>query len=174
LAQFFIYPIQYSKQFKRFNVVRNSKRKKRFTLPNGEMCICIGNYTYEFLDFLSEITKDRKYLDYKPLEALCSMLANPRFTDRRREPDFWDIRDGRGAIGGAPQVIKVYEHANTLPIAIRWPNGDGIYATTLLGRPLFDWEKTFTPIYDPENWFFYYPLADVADQSTISLKLLGK
>lgn len=97
MAQFFIYPIQYSKQFKRFNVVRNSKRKKRFTLPNGEMCICIGNYTYEFLDLLSEITKDRKYLDYKPLEALCSMLANPRFTERRREPDFWDIREEQSA-----------------------------------------------------------------------------
>lgn len=97
--------------------------------------------------------------------------TNPRFTDRMREPDFWDMRDGRGALGGAPQVIKIYEHANTLPIAVRWPRSDGTKATTLLGRPLFDWEKTFNPIYDPEQKLFYYPLVDVADQSTISKRL---
>ncbi|SNT01624.1 hypothetical protein SAMN05216374_2316 [Tardiphaga sp. OK246] len=169
--QFFIYPIHYSKQLKQFNILRSSKRKKRFGLPNGELCVCIGNYTHEFIENLGVIMKDRKHLDYKPLEVLCNMLSDSRFTDRKREPDFWDIRDGRGAIGGAPQVIKVYEHANTLPIAVRWPRGDGAMATTLFGRPLFDWEKTFTPIYDPEDRFFYYPLADVADQTTISKKL---
>lgn len=166
--QFFIYPIHYSRQLKRFNILRNSKRRARFGLSNGEMCVCIGNYTHEFLEHLDNLMKDRRHLDYKPLEVLCSMLADFRFTDRRLESEFWDRRDGRGAIGGAPQVIKVYEHANTLPIAVRWPRSDGTMATTLLGRPLFDWEKTFTPIYDPERKSFYYPLADVADQAKIS------
>lgn len=169
--QFFIYPIHYGAHIKRFSVLRNSKRKKRFGLPNGEMCVCIGNYTHEFLEQLSAEMQGCKHLDYKPLEVLCSMLSNPRFTDRKRDPDFYDIRDGKGAIGGAPQVIKIYEHANTLPIAVRWPRDDGTVATTLLGRPFFDWEKTFNPIYDPERKCFYYPLSDVADQRTISERL---
>jgi hypothetical protein len=99
------------------------------------------------------------------------MLGNPRFTNRKRDTDFYDRRDGGGAIGGAPQIIKIYEHVNTLPVAVRWPRGDGTLATTLLGRPLFDWEKTFNPIYDPELRSFYYPLTDVADQRTISKRL---
>lgn len=169
--QFFIYPIRYSPGVRRFTALGNSRMRKRFSLPNGEMCICIGNYTHEFLELLTEEMQDRKHLDYKPLHVLCKMLSDPRFTDRRGEAEFFHRPDGHGAIGGAPQVIKVYEHTNILPIAVRWPDDYGKVTTTLLGRPLFDWEKTFNPIFTPEYPHFYLPLSDVPDQAAISAKL---
>jgi hypothetical protein len=169
--RFFIYPIQYSKNYKQFSTPRNSKLRERFGMPNDLMCICIGNYTDEFREQLAEIIRTRKltYFGYEPLEVLCDMLGNAKFTDRRAPKAFSYRNDDPGAIGGAPQVIKLYEHANTLPIAIRWPRDDGNVITTLLGRPLIDWEKTFTPIYDPKKREFFYPLADVADQASLSI-----
>jgi hypothetical protein len=67
--------------------------------------------------------------NYEPIEALHSLLAQ-RCNDQV-------------AIGGAPQMIKIYLHSNTLPFAVRTLSGH-----FLLGRRLFDWEKTEYPVLD--------------------------
>jgi hypothetical protein len=69
--------------------------------------------------------------DYEPVEALQALL-------RERDPG------DRRAIGGAPQVVKIYPFARTSPIVVRTGKGQHF----LLGRRLFRWESTEYPILD--------------------------
>jgi hypothetical protein len=103
---------------------------------------------------------DRQALDYEPFEILAEMLSNSHFTDRMGEKAFFNAKDKPGAIGGAPQALKIYQHANVRPIAVRWPLSHNS-TVTLFGRPLFEWEMTLNPIYDPATRTFYYPLGDI-------------
>ncbi|MCK1745760.1 hypothetical protein IVA80_34610 [Bradyrhizobium sp. 139] len=104
----------------------------------------IGDYKSEYFAKLSDILQQRYpappkkqnkkiilHWDYEPVEALQALL---------REPDVGGIR----AIGGAPQVVKVYPFAQTIPIVVR--TGKGTHS--LLGRRLFVWEVTEYPILD--------------------------
>lgn len=163
--RFLIYPIQYSPRHERFQPYTHSKQKRRLQLPFGEVCVCIGNYTAEFRQRLSNLVLERELssLNYEPLEVLCEMLLDPKFTDRRGTEPFYNKNDRPGAIGGAPQAIKIYEHANSKPIAIRW-SGDPKRRVMLFGRPLHHWEQTFNPIYDPDTRDFFYPLGTVRDR----------
>jgi hypothetical protein len=69
--------------------------------------------------------------DYEPVEALQALL---------REPDIGNAR----AVGGAPQVVKIYPFARTIPLVVRTGKNDHF----LLGRRLFSWEVTEYPILD--------------------------
>jgi hypothetical protein len=70
------------------------------------------------------------------------------------------IREGIDpAIGGPPQVVKVYRHLNASPFGVYWPsrtNG----RITLLGRPLLDYERFAGLVLDPDdcsaniNWHY--------------------
>ena len=104
----------------------------------------IGDYKTEYLGKLAGILQRRyptqsprrneKILvqwDYEPVEALQALL---------REPDPGDCR----AIGGAPQVVKIYPFSRTSPIVVRTGKGQHF----LLGRRLFSWETTEYPILD--------------------------
>jgi hypothetical protein len=70
--------------------------------------------------------------DYEPIEALNALLTQST------------IDDDRPAIGGAPQILKCYSFANSLPIVIKNHPVDRY----LLGRKLFAWEKTEYPVLD--------------------------
>jgi hypothetical protein len=160
---FFIYPIHYNRITNTFRAYRHRKKLKQLRLPKGEKCIVIGNYTIEFLAELQKLIKGRKLqsLNYEPLEILGNMLQTPKSVDRRSDAKFYLDFEKAGAIGGAPQVIKIYRHANCRPIAIRWPDSDGTSHVTVFGRLLFDYEKTLHPIYDISTGDFHYPLSDV-------------
>ncbi len=164
-GKFFIYPIQYDKHEGRFLHVSSKKTLKKLGLPKGEMCLAIGNYTAEFRYSLRAmiVKNGLQSLNYEPLEILASMLSNPKFTDRRGTQTFLRAKDPSGAIGGAPQALKVYQHLNIRPIAIRWPKADANQPVTLFGRPLFKWENTLHPIYDLESQKFHYPLSGVSN-----------
>jgi hypothetical protein len=62
-------------------------------------------------------------------------------------------------IGGAVQMMKIYPHGSSLPIVIR----TGEDSHFLLGRRLFDWEKTEYPVLDltrdPPS--FLYPMSSI-------------
>jgi len=83
--------------------------------------------------------------DYEPIEALHSLL-----TKSRSSKDFL-------AIGGAVQMIKVYPYGNSLPFAIRMAPASHF----LLGRELFEWEKTEYPVLDLTGTkpIVHYPLS---------------
>jgi hypothetical protein len=120
----------------------------------------IGDYKTEYLEKLAGILRQRyptpsqkqnkKVLiqwDYEPVEALQALL---------REPDPGDSR----AIGGAPQVVKIYPFARTTPIVVR----TGKDQHFLLGRRLFSWEITEYPILDvstPRKAEVLYPKSSI-------------
>lgn len=83
-------------------------------------------------------------LSFQPLQAL-SLLLRSQGSD--------------SAIGGSPQVVKVYRHRNYLPYAIRSASTkDQLH---LFGRPLLNYERVFYPVMNldrfGENDFVHYP-----------------
>lgn len=57
------------------------------------------------------------------------------------------------SVGGPPQLAKVYQHMNTVPFALYWPDrAEG--SPTLMGRKLLDYEVPAWPILDPDNLQF--------------------
>lgn len=67
------------------------------------------------------------------------------------------IREGQfRTVGGPPQLAKVYEHMNTVPFAIYWPDRE-TGEVSLLGRPLLPYEVPEWPILDPDDIQFRPP-----------------
>lgn len=103
--------------------------------------VFLGDYQDDYMASLAAVLESRHGrptalnqklivdFDYEPVEALNKLL-------RQKRPE-------HTAIGGAPQMIKVYPFSNTLPFVIRDEEGH-----FLLGRSLFDWEKTEYPVLD--------------------------
>lgn len=99
----------------------------------------IGDYHLEFRKRLIDLMKSREkfiegHFDMEPFEVLRDMIREDKFID----------------IGGAPQLLKVYEHMNRTPIAVKW-NVVNVEVTTLLGRPLQVYEKMNYPTIDPDT-----------------------
>lgn len=71
--------------------------------------------------------------DLEPFEALCQLLRKAQKND---------------TIGGAPQVIKVYQHMNAVPVGVYWPQKEqNIFENrTIMGRRMFEFEDT-------DHWF---------------------
>jgi hypothetical protein len=164
-SRFMIYPIQYSKKAREFRTFTHSKQLKRLGAEKGSLCYAIGDYLPEFRHALREKlkTKERKQLDYEPLDIIGDMLSEEKYTVKHFDASFFDSKETSGLIGGAPQAIKIYPHANTRVIAARWPRDAHQRYIAMFGRPLFDWEMTFDPIYDFQNQQFTYPLKSVTN-----------
>jgi hypothetical protein len=162
-GKFFIYPIHFDKKTQSFHAYTHSSVVARLGLKRGEQCIAIGNYTAEFNARLRQVISEKALtsLNYEPLHVLAEMLRTSKFIDRRSADSFYMSRDKAREIGGAPQVIKIYQYANYRPIAIRWPDESGTMGVTLFGRPLFDYETTLHRVYDISENCFHYPLGDV-------------
>jgi len=81
----------------------------------------------------------------EPLEALIKLLKNTTSED---------------TIGGAPQIIKIYQHISSRPIGVYWPNKcEDIYKNrTLFGRRMFEFENTNYWFLDPETMRSYQTL----------------
>jgi hypothetical protein len=56
----------------------------------------------------------------------------------------------RPHIGGAPQIIKVYKHMNSMPYAVYWPTKSA-GTKSLMGRPLLDYEMPSYLTIDPDT-----------------------
>jgi hypothetical protein len=82
---------------------------------------------------------DSGALDLEPFEVVCQMLKDPK---RAR------------SIGGAPQLVKVYEHLNTQSFAVKWGDSGEQF---LQGRPLLGYENVDVWIMDPETLRSFRP-----------------
>lgn len=51
------------------------------------------------------------------------------------------------AIGGPPQIVKIYKHMNTMPLGVLWED-----QVTFLGRPILDYEMVPFPILNPDTF----------------------
>lgn len=81
--------------------------------------------------------KDGDGLDMEPFEVLRDMIRE----------------EASPHVGGAPQLVKVYQHLNSKPFAVRWDkvNGNGI---SVLGRGLRHGETMHLPLFDPDTFKF--------------------
>jgi hypothetical protein len=153
--------ILYNSKKNEFTAYRPTKTIKRLNLADGEFCVAIGNYNAEFFERLVDVIaeKNLRSLNYEPLDIVVEMLRTDKFTNRRSEEALYSRSDKAGAIGGAPQAIKIYQHANVRTLAVRWPVSSAKKTVTLFGRPHLKYERTTLPIYDCDEKRFFYPLS---------------
>jgi hypothetical protein len=59
--------------------------------------------------------------------------------------------DDDWAIGGTPQLIKVYKHLNHMPYGIFWPD-KASHQITIMGRPILNYETFRNPVIDPDTF----------------------
>ncbi|TPW25834.1 hypothetical protein [Pararhizobium mangrovi] len=80
-------------------------------------------------------------LDMEPFEVLRDLLREEKFS----------------SIGGPIQMVKIYEHANAVPMGVFWPNKEA-GVVSILGRPLMDYEKIPWGVIDPDDPSRAYPM----------------
>ena len=122
------------------------QEKMRTIFPwreKGKSLLFIGDYEEDYRRELASIM-ERKFgkakkrgvhidilFDFEPVEALFNLLQS-------------ENAGSLTAIGGAPQMLKIYRYASCLPFVIRTSEKKHF----LFGRELFLWEKTENPILD--------------------------
>lgn len=72
-------------------------------------------------------------LNMEPFEVLRDIIRSQKFP----------------SVGGPMQLVKVYEHANSIPIGVYWPNRES-GNVSVLGRPLMDYERISWGVIDPD------------------------
>jgi hypothetical protein len=80
--------------------------------------------------------------DMQPFEVVRDMLRNPAHAE---------------TIGGAPQVLKVYQYMKSAPLAIYWPR-KGSEPPHLQGRPCLGYERIDRWALDPDTLISEQPL----------------
>lgn len=73
-------------------------------------------------------------LDMQPFEVVRDMLRDPSHAE---------------TIGGAPQLVKVYQYMQAAPLAVYWPSKSSGSAN-LQGRPCLGYERIDRWIFDPD------------------------
>jgi hypothetical protein len=91
-------------------------------------------------DITPQTQKDFHF-DWEPFEILKELLLETNKQETKRN---------RFSIGGAPQIMKVYQHMNCRSLGVYWPSRDSnqIY---IAGRKLLDYEKPDMWILDPDT-----------------------
>lgn len=79
--------------------------------------------------------QDRRGFDMEPFEVIRDMLRTSGNLD---------------SIGGPPQLVKVYQHMNTLQVGVHWPQKEG-GSISYLGRPFLPYENSDIWILDPDT-----------------------
>lgn len=80
-------------------------------------------------------------IDWEPFEVIADLL---------REVNEDSFKYAYASIGGAPQVLKVYEHQTTRSIAVKWQNKDDKEPQTYLaGRRILGYEVPEAWVLDP-------------------------
>ena len=75
-------------------------------------------------------------IDWEPLEIVRDMLRDPARSN---------------TIGGAPQVVKVYQYMNSATLGVYWPNSkDG--TVHFQGRPVLGYEALDSYVLDPDKF----------------------
>lgn len=89
--------------------------------------------------------------DWEPFEVIRDML---------RDVDSQKFRHKSDSIGGAPQILKIYEHLSSKYVAVEWKidqqkNGEGIY---VCGRKILGYETPSLWILNPDTLITRHPL----------------
>jgi len=149
---------------RKFRFIQSSENLSKPWVEKNPSLIVLGDYRAEYMATLGKLLSDRRQtysrwtrqlidFQYDPLEALSALLKVHG-------------NDRSSLIGGAPQLIKIYPHSNTLPIVTRLSFDDHY----LFGRKMFEWEKTEYPIADLTGLAtkFFYPLSHVPPPASVN------
>ena len=117
----------------------------------GDKCL-IKEFKSKLVELLLQkygtITDIMKHkFNMEPFEIIRDMLRDQYIAQQNKNKKYQTI-------GGAPQMIKVYQHMNSRPIGIYWPEkGNNVFEhRTILGRKLFDFEDTKYWFMDPYSF----------------------
>ncbi len=96
--------------------------------------------------------KIQQGMDWQPFEVIRDMLRDPN-------------RDE--SIGGAPQIVKLYQYMHSASLAVYWPDkkGNQVY---LQGRPCLGYEQVDNWILDPDTLKSEHPLFTKDDDEYIA------
>ena len=75
-------------------------------------------------------------LDWIPFEVVRDMLRDPKHSE---------------TIGGAPQIVKVYQYMESAPLGVMWPDAITGYVH-LQGRRTLGYERTDRFVFDPDSF----------------------
>lgn len=112
-------------------------------LPLGEIAFA-GDQAQVARDLLFDrlASKHTDRLDYEPFEVVRDMLRNPELRNQGC-PE---------SIGGAPQIVKVYQYMNAVPIGVYWPTKIHEFQRPFLqGRPCLGYENIDRWVLDPDT-----------------------
>lgn len=99
--------------------------------------------------------------DWEPFEVIRDML---------REVEADRFKHKNADIGGAPQVLKIYEHLNARYLGIDWgADVDGRARTFVCGRQTLGYENPTLWILDPNTLVSRHPFYTAENESTESL-----
>ena len=137
LQKFVAWRLRYAKDVKRFTLapiegIRGMARGRITKFIGDRRTVATSRLAEKLLVKSCLLDGD---LDMEPLEVLMEFIADPMYR----------------SIGGAPQVVKVYQHMNTQAFAVKWPDPGG--APHFFGRPLLPYERLDVPTIDPWNGF---------------------
>ncbi len=135
--EFRIWEIQYQKNIKRFSFRSVGVYPKEQN--SGRIFHFIGDETGKARERLNRLLLSKSdlshgELDMEPFEVLVGMVR-----------DKVDI-----AIGGPPQLAKVYRHMNAMPYNVYWPTREE-GRITFFGRPLLTYERNSYLVLDPDT-----------------------
>lgn len=135
--EFRIWTIQYQANIKKFSF--RSVGLNPTSSSKGRVFIFIGDETKVARERLNRLFISRPEvssgeLNMEPLEVLIGMIRDKSSV----------------AIGGPPQVLKLYRHMNTMPYNVYWPNRES-GKLTIYGRPLLSYEKNIHFALDPDT-----------------------
>ena len=132
LERFCIWEIYYNENEKAFNHREQATINKNHVGVIGDEVKKIRRKIHLLLEAKGKSPDD--HLDMEPFEVLRDVIRE----------------QFHPAIGGPPQIVKIYKHMNAMPYCVYWPNKES-RGITFLGRPLLDYELFPHLILDPDT-----------------------
>ncbi len=120
------------------NYVLSASRTRTIEGRIGGDIAIAGDQSAEFTErLLRKLSKNPNVnsFDFEPFEVVRDMLRDKKHSE---------------TIGGAPQIVKVYQYMKSAPLGVFWPNRES-GKIHLQGRPLLGYERTERWALDPDR-----------------------
>lgn len=134
--EFIIWLLHFDRSLGRFTYRPSTEWKGQASVRKiafaGDDTACAKDHLVELLRVRGKL--DVGGFDMEPFEILRDMIRG----------------NAHPTIGGPPQVVKIYRHMNTVPLAVRWPSA-AAGTLSFMGRPLLPYERTLHPVLDPDS-----------------------
>jgi len=110
----------------------------------GDQAPAARKLLYQLLSVRLGTTPPLDRISMEPFEIVRDMLRNPSLQQT----------ECQGSIGGAPQVLKVFQYSRTASFAVFWPDRNG--RPHFHGRPCLSYENLDKMCFDPDTLHSFY------------------